>query len=566
MESTTLETATLMSTRSNSHHKWIFLGVSLLVFTVSFFKIADLDFWWHLKTGQVIWEQKEFQHTEIYSFTAPGRPYVDHEWLFQVIQHLLYSAGGPTAVILFKCIILITIYLLITRFLLQKAVNPWIVVTLIVVSIAGGRTRFIERPEILTELFLVCSYLWIQKYLETKDWRHLIPVLPIIVIWSNIHAAVILGLVLQGTFLGGLILERILKRFGYPVFYHTGLREIVVLFVILVLSVLLTGINPTGYKVLIVPFELTGIIESGLLNNQEWQQPPAWRLPFFYLSVVFLFILFILNARRVHFAHFLFGAFLAYISLKYVRNIALLSMFMPLLVWPYLSGIRVFWKPAMVTISAAALYWLIALSPFEFGTGIARYFPDQIVKFTKQKNLRGNMLNSYAFGGYLIWTVYPERKIFIDGRNEVFLPLLQEILKVRADSRLWKQFLDKYEIEYALLGYWDQLEEVIAFDSQNRAIKTYAPFTSTHFPRFRWALVYWDDDGMIFVKRDGLNSLLSHLEYKSIFPEGTSYQQNLIRGKKVDRDRAMAEVLRKLKEDPECKRAQKLLKQIKETQ
>lgn len=555
-----------MSTRFNSPHKWIYFSVVAVVLIVSFFKIADLDFWWHLKTGEIIWEQKEFQHTEIYSFTAPGRPYVDHEWLFQVIQYLLYSSGGPLAVILFKCVILIAIYLLIARFLLQKRVHPWIVIPLIAVSIAGGRTRFVERPEIFTELFLVFSYLWIQKYLETKNWKFLVPVLPVIVVWSNIHAAVILGLILQGAFLGGVIAERVLNRFDYPAFYKAGPREIATLAVFLVASILLTGINPNGYNVLKVPFELTEIIESGLLNNQEWQQPPAWRLPFFYLCQILLFATFLLNARKVHFVHFFFAAFLSYISLKYVRNIALFSMFMPLLIWPYLVNLWVRWKVAMGALCAAALYSAIVLSPFEFGSGISWYFPDGIVEYTVKNNLRGNMLNSYAFGGYLIWTLYPERKIFIDGRNEVFLPLLEEIVKVRADSRLWTQFLNKYQIDYALLSYWDELEEVTTFDSKGQALKTYAPFSSTHFPRTNWALVYWDDDGMVLVKRNGMNAILAASEYTAIFPEGLFYQANLIKGGKIDKNRATAEVFRKLKEDPGSKRAQRLLQQIKEIQ
>jgi len=551
-----------MSTPSNSLRKLYYAGVAVAVLLVAFFKIADLDFWWHLKTGQIILQQKQFQYREIYSFSAPGRPYIDHEWLFQVFQYLAYAVGGTTGVILLKCAVLISIYLLITKFLLKKGINLWIVTSLILLSLAGGRTRFIERPEIFSELFLVGTYIWIEAYLDRRNWRILIPLLPLFILWSNIHAAVILGLVFQGIVVGGLMLERFVKQHEYPVYYNATDRQIGVLAFTLLACTLVTAINPNGFHVLKVPFELTGIIESGLLNNQEWQQPPAWRLPFFYLSVLFTFFLFMANARRLHFIHFLTAAFLGYISLKYVRNIALFCIFMPLLVWPYLATLQ--WKKVLLSFGLAAMIWLVAYSPFEFGTGIASYFPDKIARYTKAKNLQGHMLNSYAFGGYLIWSLYPDRKVFIDGRNEVFLPLLKEIVHVRADSRLWKQFLEKYGIEYALLNYWDELEELTTFDATNKPIKTYAPFSSTHFPRLRWALVYWDDAGMIYVKRDGINRALSAGEYASVFPEGTAYMQMLVRSNRIDKSRAVAEVQRKLTEEPDCKRAQKLLREITE--
>ena len=67
---------------------------------------------------------------------------------------------------------------------------------------------------------------------------------------------------------------------------------------------------------------------------------------------------------------------------------------------------------------------------------------------------------------------------------------------------------------------------------------------------------------MIFVKRDGINSSLAEFEYSSVFPEGNGYQQQLVKGGRVKKDRALVELSRKLKEDPECKRAQKLFTEI----
>jgi len=177
------------------------------------------------------------------------------------------------------------------------------------------------------------------------------------------------------------------------------------------------------------------------------------------------------------------------------------------------------------------------------------------------------MINSYAFGVYFIWTLFPERKVFIDGRNEVFLPLLEKLHESVADSRKWKKILQEHQIEYALLNYVDDLEIVTVMTANKEPQITYAPFTSTHFPRSSWALVYWDDDGMILVKRTGLNRELLTFEYEAVFPEGIqngrTYQEILARSGRLDGHKAIEELQRKLKEEPQCRRAQRLLQALK---
>ena len=551
------------STLSSFRSKLPYVLVGLFVLIACLFKIADLDFWWHLKTGQIIFEQKAFQHTEIYSYTAYGREYVDHEWLFQVVQYLLFHAAGPTGVILFKSAVLIATYLLLTRLMLHQNADPFVAVPVIFLSVCAGRTRFIERPEIFTILFLVSTYLLIDSYLRTGKRNRLLWILPIFLLWSNIHAAVILGLVLQLFFLAGLLVELLLRKSNYPLFYHPERKPLVTLVLLFIASLLVTGVNPTGYRILKVPFELTGLIDSGLLKNQEWQPPLPTQFPFYYAALLFTFLILVVHFRKLHFVNFLLASFLGYISLKYLRNVGLFSICMPMIVAPYMEDLSrrlQSYRTGLVAVATALAVALITLSPYEFGIGVSSYFPTAIIQFTKDKNLQGNMLNAYAFGGYFIWSLYPERKIFLDGRNEVYLPLLKEITEVRMDSRKWKAFLEKYRIEYALLNYVDELEEVTVMGSNHEVTKTYAPFTSTHFPRSRWALIYWDDNGMIFIRRDGPNRKLLPLEYTSVFPEGTYYHESLARAGRLNLQKAVEEITRKLKEDPSCKRARHLLK------
>lgn len=554
-----------MSTRSGLRAKAFYIFIGLIVLGSSFSKIADLDFWWHLKTGQIILQQKAFLYHDIYSFTAAGREYIDHEWLFQVIQYVTYSLVGPAGITLLKSLILILIYCVNASVLQKNNISPFLSTGVLILSISGALIRFIERPEIFTTLFLILTYVIIDSYLRNGQ-RRILFILPLLyLVWANTHAAVILGLFLQMTFLAGLLIESKLKKLNYPVYYSLQSSQLKTLAIFFGLSLLITGVNPYGYRMLKVPFELTRIIDSGILKNQEWQQPSPILLPFFYVCLLFTFIVHITQFRRLHVIHFLFAAFLGYISLKYVRNVGIFCMMMPILVAPSLSVLAS--KTNVVrwgTIGAAVglLFILLRAYPFEFGIGEASYFPNQIVRFTKEENLQGHMLNSYGFGGYLIWTLFPERKVFIDGRNEVYLPLLKRLHKESADSRGWNKLLADYKIEYVLLNYVDDLERVTEIDRNQKTVVYYEPFTSTRFPRNRWALIYWDDDGMVLIKKNGVNQNLLPLEYTSVFPEGRSYQLMAVRNGLVDRQKAIQELQRKLAEQPSCRRAHSLLQSL----
>lgn len=552
--------------QSNFPKVSIYVFVTLIVFAACLFKIADLDFWWHLKTGQVTLDQKQFQRTEIYSFTAAGREYIDHEWLFQVVMFWFYSKFGAAGVIILKCALFSLIYFLTTRYLLQQSASLFVIITVQLLSICGGLPRMIERPEIFTALLFVATFLIVDYSLGNGKRSLLILLPPIFVIWSNFHAAVIVGLVLLGIFSLGLFLEILLMREHYPVYYNASIKDVGAVLVVLTVCGLVSGLNPYGYRVLTVPFELTSIINSGILNNEEWKKPSPFTLPFYYVCVLFAFGVALLNFRRLSIVHFLLMVFFGYISMKYIRNTGMFCWFLPLFIAPYvkeLSQYKLQIQIAAVLSSLSLIYLTTIAFPFERGIGIASYFPQQISRFTKQHNLQGNMLNSYGFGGYLIWSLYPERKVFIDGRNEVYLPLLKKIVKSRTDNRQWNQLLKEYEIDYALLNYIDDLEKVTYMNPNGGSFVAYMPFTETHFPRSRWALIFWDDTGMVLVRRQGQNSKLLPMEFPNVYPEGSDYMVKLVENGKIPKSQAITQLERKLREDPSCRRAKNLLDALK---
>ena len=523
------------------------LIITAAVLAAGLTKIADLDFWWHLQTGHLIVANHAVPRTDVYSYTALGREYVDHEWLFQVLQYGTYATLGATGIALLKCLIVAITLIIVALYIVDRGVDPVLATGLVFLSIAGGITRFIERPELFSTLFAVLTFICADSYSRTRDWRWLAALPVICALWANVHAAVVVGLIIQ-------------------LFFIRSSRQAAAF----IASIVASCLNPFGWRVLTVPFELTRIIDSGVLNNEEWRHATLFKVPFYFLALAITVVLLVRVARTllsvrgqagVPVPHIAVAVFLGYISLKYIRNVGLFSVFMPLVVAGEAARLARAWRYALAAAGAVALAVVLTVYfPFQRGFGEASYFPDGIARFVKQRDLRGHMLNSYSFGGYLIWTLFPERRVFIDGRNEVYLPLLERLKVARADSRAWSALIRDYNVEYALLEYVDDFDRVTTIDAGGRATISFLPFTVTRFPRNRWALIYWDDDGMVFVKRDALNSTAG--EYDAIFPEGRGYQRALVQGGGVDRARVIAQLQRKIGEDPHCARAKMLLAQI----
>src|SRR5208337_5455598 len=70
----------------------IIFAIGLLVMASR--NVTDPDVWWHLRTGQIILQTHHVPQVDPYSFTRAGQPWIDHEWLSQVLIYLLYRAGG----------------------------------------------------------------------------------------------------------------------------------------------------------------------------------------------------------------------------------------------------------------------------------------------------------------------------------------------------------------------------------------------------------------------------------------------------------------------------------------
>src|SRR5205823_5440962 len=76
-----------------------------LTFLLGMFPLKDTDFWWHLRTGDLIRQTWHIPNTDPYTFGAAGHRWIDLHWGFQVLLSWGYAHGGVVTLNLAKCVI-----------------------------------------------------------------------------------------------------------------------------------------------------------------------------------------------------------------------------------------------------------------------------------------------------------------------------------------------------------------------------------------------------------------------------------------------------------------------------
>jgi len=83
---------------------------------------------------------------------------------------------------------------------------------------------------------------------------------------------------------------------------------------------------------------------------------------------------------------------------------------------------------------------------------VGKSLPLQSVEYLRQHDLPGQMFNSYNWGGYLIWALYPDKPVFVDGRTDLyaFNGVLDDYVQVQLVSPGWQEILDRYNVGYVV--------------------------------------------------------------------------------------------------------------------
>jgi len=536
----------------------LYLLLALAVATAVLQPIRSYDLWWHLATGRLILEQGRIPLEDPFSFTRSGFPWLDHGWLFQVLAWPLFHLGGWRLLLAAELLLISAVYLLLALVLRRERVGPGTACLLLLLSVSGARFRFDPRPELVSLFFVVllCFALHLSRVPGPSRWVWVLP--PLFLLWANIHPAAVLGAALLLLWLVGEWIQNLFKGQRYV---ENPRRGLVVLG-----SPLLILANPQGWRLLEVPLNIRRIVTSGHAPNLEWAAPTFRDFPLLFLAATAAVVL-LLTAREFDLPPVLAAAAVGALAFLHLRNIGFFFVVLPLAMarpLATLAGkIRFPESPGRLLCAAALI--LISLLFYRGnrvtarGGYLAAVAPEKAVDFLEVHHIGQRLFNDVKFGGYLIWRRYPEHKVFIDGRNEVYDSLLVEVFKALGSWGTWEELLGRYGIDSALLRR-GQMQAVIYPQSAQRqgpGRKEMRAFSASYFQASRWAQVYWDDQALILVRReDPAAATLLKNEYRLVNPDDIPHLELQVRRGEVAREEVLEELDRKLSEDPDCLTAQ----------
>jgi hypothetical protein len=460
----------------------------------------DPDLWWHLRAGQDIVTAGAIPHTDIYSFTKAGSEWITHEWLSEVFIYAIFRAAGWGGLIVgFSALITAALWITYRR----CEGRPYVAAIAVLLAAASASPLMGVRPQMLTFLLASIFIALLGRFERDGRRQALWWMVPMMLLWVNFHAGYAVGLGLMFLYLVSFALDRQfnLVRMLAPV---------------LITCIAVVPLNPNGFRMFSYPIE-TLRSRTMAAYIQEWASPnfhEVMFLPFAALLLILLSTL-ALSPKRARFGEIFLLLVTGFGALRSARHIPIFALIAaPILakyLWLLLTSKgwdRWFTRPDLPTAGFALVFnFLFLLAPATVGAVKvwhfvvnepayeAKNYPAAAVDFLSDNKLPGPILNRYGWGGYLIKRLYPNYRVYIDGRADVYGDaFMDEAFDTYEGRPDWREPLDRLAIRTVLISPDLALASLLANDSQ-------------------WRKAYSDDRAVIFIRSDNSSGNISSLHH-----------------------------------------------------
>ena len=478
--------------------------------------LSDCDTGWHIRTGEWIISNHQIPARDFFSFTKTGEPWYAWEWLSDVIFAWLNSHGGLATVVIASILLIAATFTLLFRLTLRRA-NPIVAILVTMVATAASAVHWLARPHLFSLLFMVLFYGALESVRAGRERFLGIPILAILpfatILWTNLHGGFFFGILLLIGYGAAEILTMVLAADrSHAASARVRARHYLLSAVACLAASL---VNPYFYHLhvhvvqyVMDPFQAQHVVEFLTIS---FHHPIAI---FFEALLVLGVGGAIWHASRGSYTEALLVVMWGHASLLAARNLPLFAIIsapivasaidawlkklphLPVVMWLKTAARRYVEVAAETAETDAIPRWHVASAAAVVVVAALVYAPAPPKLFKPEydpdsypaaaiamlkSDPSARIFTNDEWGDYLIYRLYPENRVFVDGRSDFygddFVQKYLDVMNVKYD---WQETLGHFGVNTILLS-------------------PSAPLAGALKESRRWHVVY--DDGIALVFR-----------------------------------------------------------------
>ena len=431
----------------------------------------------------------------------------------------VHQSWGLTGIVIFFSLLISLSYSMLFKLMQNERGNIFLAVFIILLTIASSIFHWLARPHIFSLLLFVITYYLLEQF-QYRHIRTLYFLPPLILFWVNLHGGFISGLILILIYLVGNLVKFVLSRDENRGLYRQKTKVLTrTLFACLFVSLL----NPYGLDAVLYPMKL--ISQELIIDRMaEFQSPNFHHLlliPSKYFLLLMILVIGILkkNLDVIEILLMIVFVNMALFSQRFIPLFCIVAapMFVRNTQWIFNQTknrfVDIFQKKSkdisLMDASGSGCLWLVVgilIVTLALTTNRIEYKfdetrkPVEAVNFLKKVSLKGNMFNDDEFGDYIIYSVYPQYKVFIDSRVDMYgVDHFKDYLTMIYFEPGWENIIEKYKINWVILDSDSILSRYLV-------------------ERRDWRLIYSDEVANIFVRNISENQDIlkqyGHVNYR----------------------------------------------------
>ena len=395
------------------------LAVAAAAGLISFRSMYEPDLWWHLAQGREA-ASGHLVRTNLFSFAYRDYPQPYTSWLFDLFAYVLWTRGGSAAIQAAQAL-LIAATLWLTA--LASRVRASCAATVAVCAFGWLilEPRALPRPYVFSFAAMAACVWLVERARATQSATPLLWLLPLVVIWANVHVECVFGIGLVGLFgLCEWIRPRTLPR-----------GEAARVIGIATLAIACTAINPYGFGLLRYMYENSFVPQ--VISIAELQPPYLPNYRAFFAWAILGGILVALRRRMVTPAEAAAIAVFGLLGFRYLRLTPLLFLVSAPLVARCIDELKAYRVDrravAVTALVAAALMARVPVQDLARNLDMSRdalrppgIFSERAMAFAREHGLQGPVFTSMNLGGFVAWELYPAALVFQDARLQAYPP------------------------------------------------------------------------------------------------------------------------------------------------